>query len=382
MNNPNPQAPEPGRNNKKKAALLAAILINFLAGSAIVLLLPKKKKTPPEPSQTPAGSQAEETGPAPLPYVPQTGGVSFVEALLDMDPYLAQHLGSNPVYYYPHPELNMAIDLRGHEEAARMLYVLPFSTGFSITSRRTILYQSGSLPSFQLGFEWYGSSVAIEWIPDEEMAAKLAVIDLYTGVEPGDYEFIPYLDGHLFLLDARSSFDPDPANLAAKLYGGPVIDRAFLQEFIRTLEEDPVLEETAGDARKEWQELLDLIEENPAKFEWTWLMPPYSADPAADRRPNEDFLRRVEGESVYTHYSIDLDGDGRMEHILHNHTPTLGRDSPEGYWAVYTETEAGLRLIGHSSTGSSSLIYGQDHFYYLSPPLPREDGWVLDAQLH
>ncbi len=383
MNNPKSQETDPQKGkDKKKMALLLALIIFVIAGGAVIFLALNNKEAPPQASSPPTSSQVQESAAPPLVYQPQAVETSFEEALLEMDPYHIQSLGANPVYYYPHPQLDLAVDLRGHEEVARMLYVGVYSGGFKISARQTVLYERHLMPLFMHSLEWYGPAVSVEWVPEEELAEKTRIVGLYIDVGPDDFEFHPFQDGYLLLVDQKSYHDPDPTHHAQALYGGPLIDRHVVRDLIRPLEKDLIIQEKEKDAQAEWQSLLALIDENPAKFEWTYLMPPYSEDPAASIKPNQNFLTGVKGASAYSHYSMDLDGDGKMEHILHNRTATRFEEGAGGYWAIFTETRAGLRLIGFSNYGNSSLIYDRGFFYYLEPALYRDNGWIINSSLH
>lgn len=79
-------------------------------------------------------------------------GVGKGEYRLSSNPYEAQKMGTNPVYYYKHPTLNLALDFRNSPDLARDCYVIPTDKGFNVHLRRaTIAYQRRyHLPESQL----------------------------------------------------------------------------------------------------------------------------------------------------------------------------------------------------------------------------------------
>lgn len=357
-------------------AIILSVIVFFSAAGALFYYRYLKDRPQEEPPGTEASTEPTATQTQPPattrppddpedPEDPEPGLSVFEEALLALDPYEAQHLGANPVYYYPHPDLDLAIDLRGQEQAARMMFVYPTPKGFLVTSRQAIIYEFLSLRDYRAGIEWSGITTSVELVTEDEAQAIEA--ERWASQEPDaeNYLMLPHQGQFLYIYDTVSG-GPDPAWFAAELYGSSVFfDRNYLEKRLTARIPGIEIEETPFDAGKEAAALLQLLEENPAKFEWRYLMPPYQEDPDAVTKPNWEILEALIEEPLYDFLSIDLDGDGRPEHIVHCSCLTYDAFGLDGYWAVFTETRGGLRLIGFSATGTSTLLYGNEEFAYL-----------------
>ncbi|HQB80986.1 MAG TPA: hypothetical protein PK646_02725, partial [Bacillota bacterium] len=284
-------------------------------------------------------------------------------------PYEIQHLGANPVYYYQHPTLDIAIDLRGEEEAARMMYVFPTETGFTVTHRQAISYAIGSLRDYPGGMDVESITVQIDLLSPEEEQAEIAAIS--TRRLEGEevlVEWVRVKDGALYVRDNMAG-GPDSAWYAKELYNSSVFfDHVYLSHhLVESAQPGVQVEETPGDANAEWAEIVSLLHTNPAEFEWRYSMPPYSRDPRpAVGLPNWAFLEDLSTVPIYEYGALDLNGDGFYEYLVHCCCDSY-EYGPEryGYWVVFTETPYGLRLIGFCGSGEANLVYSDDHFYFL-----------------
>lgn len=393
---PPPYYPPPYPPQKKGmsagaiTAVILSVVVFFSAFGALFYLRFLKDKPTVEPTETPpvtsppvSMTQPPETDPiVTLPPDPELPPSIYEENLLALNPYEAQHLGANPVYYYPHPSLNLAIDLRGEEEAARMMYAYPTPTGFVVTSRQAIIYEFLSLRDYRAGIEISGITVTVELLTEDEALDVEAERAASTADDAGNYILTPWQDKYLYIWDT-TGLGPDPAWYASQLYDSPVFfDRFYLESHLTARVPGIEIEETPFDAAREAQALLRLLEENPAKFEWRYLMPPYQEDPEAHPAPNAAILEALIDEPIYDYMTMDLNGDGWPEHIVHASTMSDLAYGLDGYWAVFTETRGGLRLIGFSSMGSATMVYGDEKFYYMASSfygMPGEAHLFLDV---
>lgn len=374
----------PPKKKLSGAAILAIILVAILllvAIAAVVyfLVLKGHKQTQPtlppatttletKPVETTVPTTPEPTETEPEPEEPEPELSAFAGRVLALDAYEAQHLGANPVYYYQHPDLDIAIDFRGQEEAARTAFVFPTKTGFWVTHRQAISYEYGTLRDYPAGMDVAAITVQIDLLSESEEQAAIA--DIVTRRLQGEdvlVEWVRVKDGVLYVRDNMSG-GPDPAWYAKELYGSPVfLDHLYLSQFlVESPQPGPVIEEISRDADDEWQRIVSMLQTNPARFEWRYAMPPYAKDPAAGiNLPNSAFVEDLLTVPIYEYGSIDLDGDGIPEHLVHCCCDSYDYIERYGYWAIFTETPYGLRLIGFVGSGESDLIYHDQYFYLL-----------------
>ena len=374
--------PPPPQPPKKKlstgaivAIVLAGILLLLAIAAAIYFLVLKKPDLPPEESQEPTTPATRPTTtvtttPPTTVIVEEDPFISVYQARLDsMSPYEAQHLAANPVYFYQHPDLDFAIDLRGDPEAARMMYVFPTEDGFEITKRQAISYEMVSLADYPAGVEWEGITVHVELKTDSEVQAILAdrITKSLMGEEVVPVEWVELSQGSLYIWDTTSG-GPDPAWYASELYGSSLfLDRIYLKEHLIEHPQPGIqVADKESDAAAEWERITHMLEENPARFEWRYCMPPFAMDPEADNPPNAAVLENILTEPRYEYGSYDLNGDGLLEHFVHCSVDSYAYLGWNGYWAVFTETPFGLRLISFVGNGESDLLYKEDAFHILT----------------
>ena len=375
------------------AIILAAIVFLGAAAAAVYLLLLKKDMRP-EPthfptseSRRPRTTAPAETEPGetePQETEPETELSVYAEWALTLDPYEIQHLGANPVYYYQHPTLDIAIDLRGEEEAARMMFVFPTENGFTVTHRQTISYQFNSLRDYEAGHEAEGITVWIDLLSEEQKQKELAHIEeIESQGTTVRAAWVPVQGGELLVRDNFTA-GPGPAWTAKELYQSPVFfDYVYLSQHLLDSPQPGIsINETPFDSDAEWERIVGLLHFNPAEFEWRYCMPPYATDimPGA-ALPNADFLTILLTKPIYEYGALDLNGDGFMEYLVHCSCYATGDFPYYGYWVVFTETPYGLRLIDFSVAGESSLIYCEDHFYFLDMDA-RENFSQLGVEVH
>ena len=368
---PPPQPPKKKLGAGGIIAIILAALILVGAAAAAVYFLVLNKNKGPQPT-LPTETEATETTPVettaptetePEPTEPEEtddDGPSlsgFAERLATLDAYEMQLLGSNPVYYYQHPNLDLAIDLRGDELAARKMYVEVTPTGFIVTHRQSITYEYGSLLDYPGGQELFGNTVNVDLYSRQD----------YESIKSASVEFLPWGDRYVGVADSILK-DPDESVVIAQaLYDDDLyFDRFYLLDRLVRSEEAPIIREPQVDAAAEWAEMVAILLDNPAEFEYRYVMPPYFADTSAKAFPNWDILELLTTQPVYEYGSFDFDGDGVDEHFVHVIADSYDYVELYGYWAVFAETEAGLRLIDFVSSGESDLIYANDHFYHFS----------------
>ena len=367
--------PQPPKNKMGAAAIVtiilgAVVLLGAIATAVYFLFLKDGKKPQlPEPTVTSTRPPATTTTTTETEPEPEEPVLSvYGQRVQALDPYEAQHLGANPVYYYQHPTLDIAIDLRGEEEAARMMYVFPTETGFWVTQRQSISYEYGTLRDYPAGMDVMAIVVEIDLLSAAEQQAEIAsLVTRSLGGEEINVKWIPVKDGALYVRDNVSG-GPDSAWYASQLYGSSVFfDHVYLSEHLVESEwpgADP--EPTLSDPVAEWQRIVSMLESNPARFEWRYSMPPYSKDPNAEPDvPNAAFLEDLITVPIYEYGIMDLDGDGIPEYLVHCSCDSYEYIERYGYWAVFTETPYGLRLIGFNNSGEHDLIYYDDYFYYI-----------------
>lgn len=351
----------------------AVILLGAIAAAVYFFVLKdgKQKETEPTapvttesrvPKTTPARTQETE----PEPEEPDLS--VYAEQVLALDPYEAQHLGANPVYYYQHPTLDIAIDLRGEEEAARMMYVFPTATGFWVTHRQSISYEYGTLRDYPAGMDVAAITVEIDLLSESQQQEELAsLVTRSLQGEDVQVKWVTVKDGVLYVRDNVSG-GPDPAWFAKELYGSSVFfDHVYLSEhLVESVWPGPEPKQTLSDPAAEWQRIVSMLQKSPARFEWRYCMPPYSEDPNAGLHlPNWDFLQALLTVPIYEYGTLDLNGDGVPEHLVHCCCDSYEGFDSYGYWAVFTETPYGLRLIGFNRSGENDLIFSEDYFYYI-----------------
>ncbi len=357
------------------AIVLGAVLVLGAIGAAIYFLLLKNRGGPPIESlesqapTTQATSPPTTTPPTTI-IIEEDPFISVYQARLDgMNPYEAQHLGANPVYFYQHPEMDFAIDLRGDPEAARMMYVLPTEEGFRVTKRQAISYEMLSLADYPPGIDWEGITVHVEYKTDSEVQAILA--DMVTkssgGEEVVPAEWVKLSQGSLYIWDTGSG-GPDPAWYASELYGSSIFfDRTYLKDHLIEHPQPGIqVVYKESDAGAEWERIVRMLQENPARFEWRYSMPPFAEDPDAFNLPNAAILENILAPPRYEYGSYDLNGDGLLEHFVHCSVDSYGYLGWDGYWAVFTETPFGLRLVSFVGSGESDLLYRDDAFHVLA----------------
>lgn len=369
--------PPPPRKKMGAGAILAIILASLIAlggiGAAVYFLLLKKIDPPPEesrPGQTESQTPTKTSRPTePEPTETEEVKVNaYQEGLVSMDPYQTQIHGANPVYFYQHPDLDIAIDLRDDPEAARMMFVEATEEGFKITQRQAITYEMIYLANVPTGVDWEGITVHVEYKTESETQAIIneAIAKNLAGEEYTPHEWFPVSQGSFFIWDT-SSGGPDPAWHATQLYGSQAFfDRIYIKDHLAESRWPGIqVEEKEMDAGAEWDKIVRMLEENPARFEWRYAMPPFARDSQAINPPNSAILEEIVVEPVYEYASYDLNGDGFMEHIVHCVVGSYGYLDWSGYWTVFTETPCGLRLIGFISDGNVDLLYRGDSFHAL-----------------
>jgi len=372
---PPPQAPKKKMSTAAIVAIIlgVVVLLGVIAAAVYFFVLKDTKDPPtipatnvttPVSTKTTTPTTTRETEPEPTE--PELS--IYAERVFSLDPYEAQHLGANPVYYYQHPFMDIAIDLRGEEEAARMIYVYPTSTGFWVTHRQAISYEYGTLRDYPAGMDVAAIIVEIDLLSESEQQAEIAdIITRRLQGEDVEVSWVPVKDGALYVRDNMSG-GPDPAWYAKELYGSSIFfDHAYLSEhLVESVWPRPVPEQTLSDPAAEWDRIVSMLQNNPARFEWRYAMPPYSKDPAAGlNAPNWAFLEALITVPIYEYGTVDLNGDGVPEHLVHCCCDSLEEVERYGYWAVFTETPYGLRLIGFNNSGENDLIYWDDYFYYI-----------------
>lgn len=363
-------APQPPKKKMGKGAVIGLIVGALLLVAALgagVYFLFFKDKGGPAPTETPTET-SQPTEPTAVPTEtepPEPVFSAFAERILALDPYDAQHLSANPVFFYPHPNLNLALDLRNDPEAASMIYVFPVPNGFKITSRQSIIYEFGSLRDYPAGIDWTGNTVFVELL---SAAQKDHVVDTLSSYDdPPVYDMVPFGEHFLYIYDTLSG-GPDPAWMAKELYGGSIyFDHSFIRDRLVSMDAyDPDFEEPLVDSAAEWEEIVRMIQNNPAEFEWRYAMPPYSADPNAASLPNWELRENLVIEPLYEYGTFDLNDDGIPEHVVHAVADSYDYIELYGYWAVYTETPGGLRLIDFVNSGETDLLYKDEIFYHFS----------------
>lgn len=376
---PGPYPPPPPKKKMGAGAIAAivlagVILLGAIGAAVYVLVLRKDKGEEPEPTRkttTTTPTTTVATTPRPTETEPELPLVSvFEERLNALDPYEAQHLGANPVYFYQHPELNIAIDLRDDPEAARMIFVIPTENGFLVTHRQAITYQYASLRDYQSGMELEANTVSIDLLTHDESNALIAdmVAQGLQGIDVIPVEWVPADEDHMFCVQDTTQAGPDPAWYAKELYGSPVYFNSAYMRDLLTVSPQPgiVPDQEEADAEAEWAEVVHMLKNNPAFFEWRYCMPPYATDQEAINQPNAALLENLVTEPVYEYASLDLDGDGILEHVVHCACESYGGVDLSGYWAVFTESSGGLKLLGFYASGISDLIYKDGYLYFLA----------------
>jgi hypothetical protein len=376
MPSPPPPGKKPGLGVGAIVAIVlgALLLLGGIAAGVYFLFIKDDKVTPPTARPTTVGTTRSTVAPtiAPSESDPEPEGElsEFEQRLSALDAYRAQHLGANPVYYYQNPTLDFAIDLRLDPEAARMMYVEPTPTGFWVTHRQSINYGLASLVDFpdDRTEDWTWNAVRIDVVTAEERDEIIAENEAL--VLEGVYaaaEFAKYKDGYLWI---RETFPdkPDSARLAQELYGESVyFDRFYLKDHLaKSPGPEYAFEEPIVNAGDQWKDAVLLLTENPAEFEWQFCLPPYAQELNTTAHPNWEMLDYLITEPLYEYTSIDFDGDGIPEHVVHCSCDSLGVANFNGYWAVYAETLGGLKLVNFVNDGGSDLIYSDDAFYYLT----------------
>lgn len=269
-------------------------------------------------------------------------GVGKGEYSLPADAYAAQRLGTNPVYYYKHPTLPLALDFRKSPDLARDKYVVPYDKGFYVYLRRPYLVLSrvSGLTDQRLG-QWdgpvgvgkvvFGDYRDVEYIlhpgyhdgPDPE-ARKLPSgkwIGLYPGFSSG-YDDMLYADANV----SRPDHGPDrdlfdcivSTNAAESPYVGrsrASIDASFIREH---------------------------IEEDPGMIEWDYGLPLYSkAHQYYEYMRDREKYYPPASDTRYRIYDRDVLGDSAKELII---DCSSSSDAAPGYTAVFMFTPQGLLL--------------------------------------
>ena len=366
------------------AIITSSLLAVLLIAMALYFFVLRQPEQPRLPSIT-VTSKATDAPPSsttPLITVetePERPLISvFERRLSELDAYEMQSLGANPVAYYQHPTLDVAIDLRGEREASRMMYVIPTATGFIVTHRQTIAYEYVSLRDYSASMELIGVHVNVSYVSasDKEQIEQDNEKMIEEGIMFG-YTFVPYGEGYFYIWD-NTGGGPDSTWIANELNGSEVyIDASYIAEhLIASLWPGVEVDECEGDAAAEWENVLRMLRNNPAEFEWRYALPPYAAYPDSNFQPNWALSEDLLIELFYEHGTIDLNGDGIPEHIVHCAADSYDYAHHKGYWAVFTETTGGLKLIGFSVAGDSDLIYSNEHLYVF-----QQDGKMGDYML-
>lgn len=352
------------------AIISTSLLVLVLIAAGIYYFILRDKEHPRQTEES-LGTQAPKTTTtltkevtvATEPYQPVIS--VFEQRLAELDAYEMQSLGSNPVAFYQHPTLDIAIDLRDDPEAARSMYVIPLANGFLITHRQTIALEYLSLRDYSGAMEIGGFSAHVELVSEEDKEAIEQEIESLRDEEHIlSADFVPFQGGYLYIWD-NADIGPDNYWYAKELYDSEVF---FFASYVRDhLVESawPGIEvdEPEKDADAEWQDVLRMLRNHPAEFEFRYSVPPYAENPDAFYDYNWRILEDIIAGPFYEHGTLDLNGDGIPEHIVHCSCYSTDASGNHGYWAVFTETTGGLKLIGFSTSGDSDLIYSDEHLY-------------------
>ena len=408
-----------------KAGLMKVLMVIGLTAAtglgAFTLVKQMSSKAPAEPASSLVAVEREESTPEPPALESQVPEKPFsLPALKTMDfinnPYLAQRLGTNPAYYYQHPELPMALDFRENEELARSLFVEPTEKGFRLRKRDYINVNQRYFPVNQKRIEPDDSySAEIVWIQSPEELAEYQSPDaqmmgpsaprIFT-VDDQSYVFKTSITDGVDLFALIQEQDTKaPFIRFAQVVNNPVDDAA---QYVVNSAPGTVVENWTGKAmnpEKEFEAIREMLATNPLSFEIQYGLPllnpfdGYSAEPleaaqSMDYLPtgNEFFdtaifpvnLDDERTQSIFSNarYSLgvfDLDSDGKREFlvrgmadIFHLANAYAWDLSFNGYTAIFKETESGLILVNafnQPMNDSRYLVYSEgklynlDHFY-------------------
>ena len=205
------------------AIISTSLLVLVLIAVGVYYFLLRDKEHPRQ-TEKPLDTQApqttttitEEVTVATEPYQPVIS--VFEQRLTEFDAYEMQSLGSNPVAFYQHPTLDIAIDLRDDPEAARSMYVIPLANGFLITHRQTIALEYLSLRDYSGAMEIGGFSAHVELVSEEDKEAIEQEIENLRDEEHSiSAEFVPFQGGYLYIWDSADN-GPDNYWYAKELY--------------------------------------------------------------------------------------------------------------------------------------------------------------------
>lgn len=281
----------------------------------------------------------------------------LVQKMAEIPPYQQQSLGSNPVYYYAHPMLDLNLDLRNDLSMARDLYVLPTTTGFYILQRQ----------SLQLGD--YTMSSLVDLIEQGGVEGGLAVQivskDKLENIQEERPEIVimPYDENNSIAIIPQESDKVDYETVYNN-FGDQLIDAEYVAGHITTtlLAEDQQVVEDTTDYRAQWKNMVDQFRVNPAQAEWDYNLPLYANSSSYLVGDEDQRTKTIEENPNYMFLMDDLTGDGYYEYVVHAQTNPNQENGVQGYWAIYTKADNGLILVAKSKYGNGPLIINEDIF--------------------
>lgn len=263
--------------------------------------------------------------------------------------YQQQTLGSNPVYFYDHPVLDLGFDLREDHAMARDMYVLPTTNGFYILQRQMIQLENLSLDGLINKIETQGieGATSVQVVSADQR-------DPIQAANPNTI-FLDYKDNQIIAIQQVPVENQYISQIFAN-FADQVVDVNFIAEHVTTvpLEENNYEIVDTTEYLAQWKNLLDQYEVNPAQAEWSKNLPFYanSSGYVVDGEDRRSVV--LTDNPSYSFMMVDLTGDGMMEYVVNAKTPNA--DNAQGYWAIFSTASNGLLLSAESFYGNGDLI--------------------------
>lgn len=284
-----------------------------------------------------------------------------------VDPYKLQELGMNPVYFYQHPTLDIAVDFRSNPYAARRFYVVPTEDGFWACDRELLSVYEGNAERLTFTPEGQPKEVlsqlgGIYYRVGTEGDAKKKAEEMDAKKFTGGYLQI---DDSRWIIEEMSSTAPSPLETVCSYFEEDIWGASFesalrnlrgIKSYIIASPSAPEEIEVKGDPDHELDLLRERAEESPLWVEWRYGLPRYAWSDNYDvsgENPKTypvDILKKLPSSTVYANggaapvyvlFEKDLDGDKTPEIVY-----DCAADAAPffGYTAVFSKRPDGLVL--------------------------------------
>lgn len=282
----------------------------------------------------------------------------------ERDPYIYQRIGRNPIYYYKHPSLPIALDFTGEADLARNIFVLATENGFRVGDRAWNYLRN----PIQAGLDTPSTSEDLnDLLPIEIMATthedkNLIEADEINNPMAARYGMTQFTQIGEQVYKAKSyaaGVNIDEEVMLRSLGMESALSRDIINYLVFDNEElntqKNVNKGEKVSAQEEWQQITNYLENEPHKFEIGYGMPQFydyntKVEGVGMSHSTMSLSQMLGGEKyVDVSYSVgvfDVDDDGLDEYLIRaegtNQDDVQNRLA--GYIAIFKETDDGLRL--------------------------------------